>query len=299
LTLLRISRIIALPMNASVPAPAPALEQVRYQIGIWSSLRELASHWELIRGLIIRDLKVRYRNSVLGFFWSMLTPILQMAILAFVVKFAMQVPIENLTVKLLTGIIAWHFFENGLQDCADCVLNNRDLVKKIYFPRAALPIAVVIGNLIHFLLSLVVLLIWLAAVGDTPHRYFLYLFPLIILQTLLIAGLGLMLAALHTFYHDIKFIIIQLLRVFFFLTPVMYTADLLAGKLHITLPQWAFTLYMLNPMATLIESYRTTLIGHQSPQWVFFLPVAVICLVMFIVGYHLYLKLAWRFAEAI
>jgi ABC-type polysaccharide/polyol phosphate export permease len=211
----------------------------------------------------------------------------------------MHVPIENLTVKLLTGIIVWSFFETGLQDCADCVLNNRDLVKKIYFPRTALPLAVVIGNLIHFALSLVVLVIWLAAVGDFPHRYFLYLIPLVLLQTLLIAGLGLLLAAAHTFYHDIKFIIIQLLRVFFFLTPVMYTADLLSGKFHITLAPWQFGLYMLNPMATLIESYRGTLIDHHAPQWGYFLPIAVLCVAIFVLGYHVYLKLAWRFAEAI
>lgn len=286
-------------MAVADPLPSPPLEQIRYQIGIWGSLRELATHWELIRGLVIRDLKVRYRGSILGFFWSMLSPILQMAILTFVLKFAMHVPIENLTVKLLTGIIAWEFFANGLQDCADCVLNNRDLVKKIYFPRPALPLSVVIGNLIHFLLSLAILILWLAGVGDYPHRHFLYLFLLVPLQTLLIAGLGLLLAALHTFYHDIKFIIMQLLRVFFFLTPVMYTADLLSGKLGMTLEPWQVAVYMANPMATLIESYRVTLIGHQSPDWTFFLPISAACVLLFLLGYHVYLKLAWRFAEAI
>ena len=286
-------------MNALEPLAAPPLEQVRYEIGIWPSLRELAAHWELIRGLVVRDLKVRYRGSILGFFWSMLTPILQMAILWFVVKLAMHVDTPNLTVKILTGIIVWSFFENGLQDCADCVLNNRDLVRKIYFPHPALPVAVVLGNLIHFLLSLVILVLILGAVGDWPHRYFLYLIPLVSLQTLLIAGLGLLLAALHTFYHDIKFIIMQLLRVFFFASPVMYTASLLSTRLGHELAPWQFNLYMLSPIATLIETFRTTLIDHAGPTWHFFLPVAVFCIAIFVIGYHVYLKLAWRFAEAI
>jgi ABC-2 type transport system permease protein len=286
-------------MNSAEPVAGPPLEQVRYQIGIWASLRELYAHAELVRGLVVRDLKVRYRNSILGFFSSMLTPLLQMAIIFFVVKVAMHVSIPNLTVKLLTGIIVWSFFETGLQDCADCVLNNRDLVKKIYFPRAALPLAVVIGNLIHFALSLVVLTIVLAAVGDFPHRYFLLLIPLVALQALLIAGLGLLLAAAHTFYHDIKFILMQLLRVLFFATPVMWTKDLLAAKFGVPLPTWAYDLIMLNPMATLIESYRSALVDHALPQWGFFLPVAVTCVGVFLLGYHVYLKLAWRFAEAI
>ena len=92
-------------MNALEPLAAPPLEQVRYEIGIWPSLRELAAHWELIRGLVVRDLKVRYRGSILGFFWSMLTPLMQMLILWFVVKMAMNVDVPNLTVKILTGII--------------------------------------------------------------------------------------------------------------------------------------------------------------------------------------------------
>jgi len=281
-------------------ATGPGLRRVRYDLGIWESLSEVTRRWELVRGLITRDLKVRYRNSVLGFFWSMLTPLLQMAILWFVVKFAMHVQIPNLTVKILTGLVAWTFFENGLQDSSDCVLNNRDLVKKIYFPRPALPLAVVSGNLIHFLLSLVMLLIVLAAVGDFPDPLFLFVVPLLLVQTLLIAGLGMILAAVHTFYRDIKFILIQLLRVFFFLTPVMYPAELLRQKISgALLEPWMLRLYMYNPMATIIEAYRDVLIEHRLPDMSFFLPIAVFSVLIFLVGYRVYQRFAWKFPEVI
>lgn len=269
-----------------------------YDHSLLSSLTEVSRRWELVRALVIRDLKVRYRNSVLGFFWSLITPLLQMVILTFVVKYAMDVPIANLSVKILCGLIAWTFFENGILDSCDSLLNNRDLVKKIYFPRPALPVSVVLGNLIHFALSAVVLLVWLAAIGCYPDRLFLFIIPLMIIQTLLIMGLGMIVACLHTFYRDIKFVLQALLRVFFFATPVMYPAVLLHDKLgdfSVALER----LYMYNPMATIIESYRVTLLDHQMPDMSFLVPVAAVSVILFVLGYRLFLRYEWQFPEVI
>ncbi len=269
-----------------------------YSHSLLTSLAEVSRRWELVWALVVRDLKVRYRNSVLGFFWSLVTPLLQMVILTFVVKYAMDVPIANLSVKILCGLIAWTFFENGILDSCDSVLNNRDLVKKIYFPRPALPLSVVVGNLIHFALSTVVLLAWLTAIGCYPDRLFLFIIPLMIIQTLLLMGLGMIVACLHTFYRDIKFVLQALLRVFFFATPVMYPAALLHdkfGDFSTTLER----LYMYNPMATIIESYRSALLDHQVPDMSFLLPIAAASLILFIIGYKIFLGHEWQFPEVI
>lgn len=279
---------------------AAPLRRVSYSLGVGQSLVELAGRGNLLRALVVRDLRVRYRNSALGFFWSLLTPLFQMVILTFVVKYAMQVTIPNLSVKILAGVIAWAFFESALLDSTDCIVNNRDLVKKIYFPRPALPLAAVLGNLIHFVLSLLVLCAWLfVMVPDyRPTVQALYLLPLIAVQTVMVAGLGLTLAALHTFYHDIKFALMQLLRVLFFLTPVMYPGALARERLTEVAP-WMGWAYMYNPMATLIESYRDVLMEHRPPEAALLLPIALFAVLVFVGGYRLFLWLSWRFPEAI
>ena len=281
---------------------APALRRVVYDQGVLASLRELVSRWELLRGLVVRDLKVRYRGSLLGFFWSLLTPLAEMLVLTFVIKFAMRQSIPNLSVQILVGLVVWTFFFNGWLDACDCILNNRDLVRKIYFPRPALPLAGVLGNLLHLLLSTVVLLVWLLAAvpGYVPSVHAWWLLPVLVVQVLWVAGLGLMLAAAHTFYRDIKFILMQLLRLLFFASPIMYPASLLADKpLGAALPAWALRLYLYNPVAAVVEAWRAALLGHQAPDLTYLGPVAAAGLVVFAVGYHLYLKAAWRFPEAI
>jgi ABC-type polysaccharide/polyol phosphate export permease len=289
-------------MSAASPAPTgPPLRRVAYTETVAQSLREVASRWELVRALTVRDLKVRYRRSVLGFLWSLLTPLLQMAILYFVVKPAMGLNYPNISVVILTGVVAWGFFESALLDCTDCIILNRDLVKKIYFPRPALPLSVVLGNLVHFALSFVVLLLWfLAAVpAYRPTLVFFYLIPVVLVQVLFVSGLGLLLTALHTFYHDIKFVLQQLLRILFFVSGVMFPADLVRAKLRVGVGPWAEHLYMINPAATTIEAYRSILIAHRPPEMAYFLPIAALALLIFVLGYHLFLRASWRFPEAI
>ena len=278
----------------------PVLRRVQYTIGIAASLVEVAGRWDLVRALVRRDLAVRYRKSALGVLWSMLTPLLQMAILTFVMKYALGVSEPNLSVKILAGLIAWAYFENSLLDSADCIVNNRDLVKKIYFPRPALPLSVVLGNTLHFGLSFVVLMLWLLlwVPGYRPTLQALWVLPLLVTQALLLAGLGMLLAATHTFYHDIKFVLAQLLRVLFFVTPVMFTADMVRIKLGAA-ASWLAPTYMYNPMATIIESYRRILFDHQRPEMALLLPVTAFAVLIFLVGYRVFLRASWSFPEAI
>jgi ABC-type polysaccharide/polyol phosphate export permease len=206
----------------------------------------------------------------------------------------------NLSVKILAGLVGWAYFMNSLQDCTDCIVNNRDLVKKIYFPRPALPLAVVLGNTVHFGLLLVVLLLWLLlGVPDyRPTPQALWVLPLAVIQGLMLAGLGMLLAATHTFYHDVKFVLMQLLGVLYFLTPVFYPATVMLTRLAKVAP-WAPRAYMCNPMATIIESYRRILFYHAPPDLGLLLPVAVFAVVIFLVGYRVFLRASWSFPEAI
>ena len=284
----------------------PPLRRVAYTIGIWESLREVAGRWGVVKALVRRDLAVRYRKSALGVLWSLLTPLIQMVILTFVMKFVAGMNEPNLSVKILAGLVAWAYFQNSLQDCTDCIVNNRDLVKKIYFPRPALPLAVVLGNTVHLGLLLVVVLLWLLlGVPDyRPTPQALWIFPLVVIQGLMLAGLGMLLAATHTFYHDVKFMLMQLLGVLYFLTPVFYPASVIQKEMgksaHLMhMAPWAARAYMYNPMATIIESYRRILFLHRPPEMSYLLPVAAFAVVVFLVGYKVFLRASWSFPEAI
>jgi ABC-type polysaccharide/polyol phosphate export permease len=285
---------------AEETSSGPPLRQVQYTIGIVASLREVAGRWDLVRALVRRDLAVRYRKSALGVLWSLLTPLIQMVILTFVMKYAGGMTEPNLSVKILAGLVAWAYFQNSLQDCTDCILINRDLVKKIYFPRPALPLATVLGNTVHFGLLLLVLLLWLLlGVPDyRPTVQALWILPLAVIQGLMLAGLGMLLAATHTFFHDVKFMLMQLLGVLYFLSPVFYPASVMLPRLA-KVGSWASVAYMYNPMATIIESYRRILFQHARPELTFLLPVAAFAVVIFLVGYRVFLRASWQFPEAI
>ena len=282
---------------ASEIRPTPLLREVRYDSGVWRSLVELWARRDLLRALVARDLQVRYRNSILGFFWSLLTPLLQMLIFTFVVKYAFRAPIPNASVNILIGLVAWAYLESGLLDCCDVIVTSRELVKKIYLPRPALPLAAVLGNLVHMLLSLSVLLVWLAAIGDYPKLLFVLIVPLVIIESLVVAGLGMMVAAAHTYYRDIKFALAQLLRLMFFLTPVMYTSAIIGKTVEGTRYAYLHRLYMYNPLATIIESYRQALLLNTMPDLGLLLPAALVAVGIFFAGFYTFVRASWKFPE--
>ena len=259
---------------------------------------ELIRYRSLVMNLVLRDLKVRYRNSVLGFVWSLLNPLLMMIVFTFV--FTIIIPsgsIENFPIFLLAGLLPWQFFSNSIGMATRSVVDNAHLIKKVYFPREALPLAGVLSNLVNFLLALIVLfsLFPLFRMGVTSWVFFL---PVIILiQSLFTLGLAFVLSSLNVFYRDVQHIMDTLMLIWFFLTPVFYSLEDMQPVLNKLSVNLRTLIYILNPMASLIEAYRAVLYQGRAPCFMYLGMTTLIALLAFVIGFMVFNRYSPVFSE--
>jgi ABC-type polysaccharide/polyol phosphate export permease len=271
-------------------------------------LAELASHRELLENLVLRDLKVRYKSSLLGFVWSLLNPLLLM--LVFTVVFNIILPnvhVPYFPVFVLCALLPWNFFSTSIVGAVHSISGNGHLVKRVYFPWEILTISSVLSNFCNFALALVVLLGVIFFSGLPITSAFLYL-PLVMgVQVLFTLGVSLTLATLNVFYRDTGVIMEVVLQAWFFVTPVFYPIELL--------PQWVTLwgvelparrlIYILNPMASIIATYRSVLYGSidggppGAPGLDFFSRTLATALVCFVVGYAIFVRHSARFPEEV
>jgi len=211
---------------------------------------------ELLLILVGRNLKIRYKNSALGFFWTLLGPLLLILIYALflrVLRFPIRLPV------LVTGIIVWQFHAMCLGDSLHAIVGNANLVKKTALPRIVFPAAMVTANLVNFLLSFAVLCIYLAIVrADFGAVYWL---PVIVLsQAALCLGVSLIVSCANVFFRDTEHILSVVLLGWFFLTPVIYPISLVVEAF----PRWVHVLFFLNPMTGIVTAYRGVLLSAGS-----------------------------------
>ncbi len=236
-------------------------------VGIVPTLLDLWGYRELVRNLVSRDLKARYKNSLLGYFWSLLNPLLTMMIFWLVFSVLLRNDIPQFPVFLIVALLPWNYAVTSVSGGMRSTLDNAHLIKKVYFPRAILPISVVLSNLVNYLLALPVMLVVMFGVQlvSTGHIQvswtFLYLPVIIIIQTIFLIGLNLLLATSSVFFRDTTHIVDILIQLWIFITPIFFSLEavtkgnLLAAKMV----RW------LNPMASLVDFYRDILYGHAIP----------------------------------
>jgi ABC-type polysaccharide/polyol phosphate export permease len=256
----------------------------------------------LIYNLVVRDLKSRYRNSVLGFLWSLLNPLGMMIVFTIMsIVLFQDRTIENYPVFLLSGLLAWNYFSASIMTGANSVLANGHLIKKIYFPTEVLPIASVLANLVNFLLALLVLF---AAIlfFHTGFSEWLWLLPIVILiQTFFTLGVVFILSTLQVYYRDTLLVMDVVMLAWFFLTPVFYSAQLFPVSysiLGLTLDVRRMA-YILNPMASLINMYRDLLYGGTRTDPDFFLRTFVTAIIVLVVGYWFFVRYSGNFSEEV
>jgi ABC-type polysaccharide/polyol phosphate export permease len=265
-------------------------------------LRELMQYRELILNLTIRELKARYKSSVLGFLWTLLNPLGMMLVFTFV--FTVMAPnaqMEKYPLFLLCGLLPWNFFSAGVMASISSIVGNANLVKKVYFPREALPASTVFANLVNFLLGLVVLF---AALFVFRARFspWLWLLPVVILiQTCYILGIAFILSTGNVFYRDTTMIMDVVMLAWFFLTPVIYPIESLPTSytvFGVTLDVHRL-MYILNPMASLIAAYRDLLYWGYRTDLDFLLRTAVTTLAILAFGYWFFVRFSSRFGEEV
>jgi lipopolysaccharide transport system permease protein len=267
-----------------------------------TSLVELWQYRELLYNLTLRDLKVRYKNSVLGIAWSLLNPILMM--LVFTVVYTVMIgqsDRRDYAAFVLCGLLPWNFFSGSIMGGVGSIVNNGYLIKKVYFPRAVLPASIMLSNLVNFLVALPVyfVLAWLLGVRFTPYVLFL---PIVMLvEMIFILGMSLLLSALNVFYRDVQQIMEVLILAWFFVTPVIWDVSLLPESrliLGVDVPVQRLT-YILNPMASIIATYRDILYYGRPIGWDFFLRTTITVVVVLLIGFLVFNRLKGRFAEEV
>jgi len=226
-----------------------------------NELATLYRYRQLIAALTARDLKARYRGSILGYFWSLANPLLLLAVytVAFTVFFPSNV-VRPYPLFLFAGILPWTFFAAATLEATSAISGNAGLIKKVMFPAEALPLVVVMSHLVHFALAMPVLLAATAAFavhGDITMHWTVVLVPfLMLLQTIFVAGVAMTVASASVLFRDLRDIIANLLQLFFFLTPILYLIDNIGSR-----PIRAAM--RLNPMAPFVISYQDILFfGH-------------------------------------
>jgi len=267
---------------------------------VTARVRELWRYRELIRNLLISSLKSRYKNSALGFVWSLLNPLGMMLVFTIVFGFLMpDVRVENYPLFVLTGLLPWNFFQASINAGMYSVVGSSNLVKKVYFPREVLPIATVLSQLINFLLAFAVLFVALV-VFQASFSPWLWTLPFVILiQTVFSTGVVLVLSTLNVFYRDTAMIMEVVMLAWFFLTPVVYSVALLPETILVggfTVPLQRMV-YILNPMASLIAIYRDLLYWGYRTDIDFFVRTALTAIAVFAFGYWFFLRYSNRFGE--
>jgi ABC-2 type transport system permease protein len=259
-------------------------------------VKEFCEYRELLLNLVAKEYKAKYKGTVFGFLWSLVVPLIMVGVYWFAFGYLMRAPIEDFPVYLLSGLLPWTFFSASLMSGVSSISANASLIKKIYFPREILPISTVLFNLVHFLLSFVILIPALAIFGR-PIRVELYLLlPLIlIVHVVLTSGVTLLVAAWNVFFRDVQHLLEVLLMAWFFMTPIIYSYEQVAGTLRGPL----IILYNINPMVGMTELYHAVLYGARFPgPWVVVQSIlsAVLWLV---IGFAVFKRAEPRFAEEV
>ncbi len=251
-----------------------------------------SSHYlDLIIVLFLKEMKVRYKSTSLGYLWSILHPLSFAFVFFIAFKVVMRIQMEHYTLFLITGLFPWQWFANSVSTAPMTFLGNASIIKKVNFPRNILPFAAVLQDMAHFLFSLPVIVVFMLFYGKSPGLSWLYGIPLLLaIQFLITYGMALIVSSVNLFFRDLERLTGIALTLLFYFTPVVYAESMVPEKYR--------SLIYLNPLASLMINWRNLLLnGALDPRH---LTVSIVYgLVIFGLGSAVYKKLSWKFGEVI
>lgn len=219
-------------------------------LGVWQN------HWELVSALVMKDLKIRYKGTLLGYLWSIMHPLALMLIFNLVFKEIFKTSIPNFHLFLLAGLFPWTWLSTSLAAATTSFVENANLIKKVRFPRLLIPLATVLNNMVHFLLSMPVYLLFYLAAGNAPTWEWFVGVPLLVaLQLAFLLGISLVVASVNVYFRDITHLVGVVLNLWFYATPIMYSTDMLPPKVQSVLS--------LNPATHLVGAWRVVLLDNR------------------------------------
>lgn len=254
-----------------------------------NGLKELYDYREMLFNLVKKDLRTRYRGSVLGFLWTFVNPLLQLVVYTFVFSTIMRAGIDKYYIYLFVALVPWIFFSTAITASASSIISNKDLIKKIYFPRLIIPMAVVNGAFMNMLFTMIVVFVALIFSGVGISKYIVFLPIIMLLEYLLALGLSFIVAALNVYFRDLEHILGIVTMAWMYATPIMYDINMVPENMR--------ALFNLNPMTSIISAIRSILYYKTMPDLSHMGLIFIWSIGFIIIGYLVFQKLQRGFAE--
>ena len=251
--------------------------------------KDLYNYRELLKTSITKDVGGKYKHSFLGVIWSFVNPLLQIAVYALVFQVILKSNIENYAVYLCCGLVPWQYFSSVVLRGAATIIDNGNIIKKVYFPREILPISVVASEGVNFLISTTIILGFVIFGGIGLSWNILWYFLVLAIQIIVSIGIAFIVSSLTVYFRDLLHLLGILMQLLFYATPIVYSMDSVPASM-----KW---LLMLNPMSYLIEGYRNIFYNKTMPNFKGLLIALVMGVVLCVCGYFIFRKLEKRFAE--
>ncbi|KRE51059.1 ABC transporter permease [Paenibacillus sp. Soil724D2] len=256
---------------------------------MFKKIIELYNYREMLKNLIIRDLRTRYRESILGFFWTLLNPLLMLVIYTIAFKTILRMDMPNYSVFLFSGLLPWLYLQTVVSSSTTIIVNNSGIIKKVYFPYEILAISATVSGAINYLLTLCALFAAMIFF-QVSFTLSLLFFPLVLLiQMILILGLSLLLSSINVYFRDVEHIVNIFFMALFYLTPIFYPISMVPDKYRF--------LFQLNPMTRIEQAYQSIFYYGKFPDLQILFMSLLFSLVIFIVGFFTFTILKKKFAE--
>jgi len=257
------------------------------------NLKEIWRYRELIYFLTWRDIKVRYKQAVLGITWALLQPILTMAITSVVFGYLLKVSSGDIPypVFVLSALLPWHLFSTSLQKSSHSLVGNANLLTKIYFPRLIIPLSSVLAVMVDFAISFIVLISMMLIYKTYPTWQMFWLIPLTFLAVLAALAVGLWLSALNVQYRDVQHMVPFIIQIWMYASPIVYPIETIPAGI------WR-NLYGLNPMVGVVQGFRWALFGGIAPDMTMLISVGVV-LILFVSGLYYFRRMEKTFADIV
>jgi len=255
------------------------------------TVKKIYQYRILIYTLVAREVKARYRGSIMGLFWSMLNPLLLMLVYYLVFSFVMKVKMENYLVYMFVGLLPWTWFSSALMEGTSSILLGGNMVKKTIFPAEILPVIYVFSNMVNFFLSLPVLIVFII-IFRVHVSFLIFYFPFIVMvQLLFTLGIVFFLSVLNVWFRDVFQLLVNLLNLWFYVTPIIYPIS--------QVPQWGRKFFLINPIYPIISSYQNIFFFNKNPDFIGLSIVFIFSVFLFWQGQLFFKRYQDYFAEEI
>lgn len=254
-----------------------------------SIFKNLYNYRELIKTSVKKDIGGKYKHSFLGVLWSFINPLLQIAVYAIIFPLIMRNNIPNYTVFMVCGLIPWNYFSVVINRASFTMIENGNIIKKVFFPREILPLSLVVSETINFIISTLIIIGFTIAygMGFTPY---ILLYPVVLLiQFVILLGISLIVSSITVYFRDLQHFLGVILQLLFYATPIVYSIE--------TIPEGFRWILQINPMTYIIEGFRDIFYNQTMPNLKMLGIIFVIGIITCIVGYSIFNKLQKKFAE--